>query len=145
MKRWLFDLARVALALCLEVLGLWAALAFMPLSDEFETFGLTSLLAVVAILAATGGLAGWMARRYFLAPALLLLWLSWAAFISLDQWSDVSNSAKGLTSTGSSGTRRWWRPPVSPWPPASCRATVAHGGHVRPRPPPAKHEPRRMQ
>ena len=89
MKRWLFDLARVALGLCLQVLGLWAALAFMPLSDEFEAFGPSSLVAVVAILAATGGLAGWVARRYVLAPALLLLWLAWAAFIGLDQWSDV--------------------------------------------------------
>ncbi|MFD0325446.1 hypothetical protein [Lysobacter gummosus] len=88
MKRLLLNLVRVAAGLCLQVLGLWVSLGIAPFNDEAPAP--FSLIAFIAVMAASGVVSGLVARRYLLMPALLLFWFAWMTFIGLELWSQTS-------------------------------------------------------
>jgi len=89
MKGMLFAAMRVVVGLCLQIVGLFCALRFLPMSDEFDQQGFGSMVLFFCIVGITGAVCGLAARRYLLLPALLLFWALWAVFISLDQWSEI--------------------------------------------------------
>ncbi|KRB06717.1 hypothetical protein [Lysobacter sp. Root690] len=89
MKRILFAAMRVVGGLCLQMVGLLCAFQVLTLGGEFDQveFGFVLLFFVIVSLA--GVIGGVIGRLYVLPPTLLLFWLVWAAFISLDQWPEI--------------------------------------------------------
>ena len=58
---------------------------------------ISSLMGFVSTVAATGLVCGLIARRYYLVPALLLLWLVWMWFIHFSAWDGCRMKNTGKT------------------------------------------------
>lgn len=89
MKRVLIFAARLTGGAAVQLIGLLLALWLLVLGDQPKG-GLLVWLASLLVVAASGAVSGFIAQRYFLPLALPLLWLLWAVYISLDQFSAIS-------------------------------------------------------
>lgn len=88
MKRILIVAARLLGGLALQLIGLLLALWLLAMSDESDG-RLALWLASVLVVVASGAVSGFIAQRYFLPLALMVLWLLWAVYISFDQWAAI--------------------------------------------------------
>lgn len=97
MKSWLIAVVRLLAGLALLIVGMYWAGNLLPGSDEFGVGGFDSrgsLPLFFLAVAAIGAMAGLVARRYLLIPALLSFWLLWAVFIGLDQLSEIKRGSE---------------------------------------------------
>lgn len=84
MKRTLIAVARVVAGLCIQLGGMYLALL---VSFDLDGSGPDWLgLAALALLGLAAVVAGWVAGRYLMVPALALFVLVWAELSDYDQW-----------------------------------------------------------